>query len=77
MKGKGNKGIKILTNTELNDENLVHPINTKMIQIAAYPMNVCKFNGGELKELDKVIKHELRSNNMLEKQSSDERLYLN
>ena len=39
-------------------------------------MNVCKFNGGELKELDEVIKHDLSLNNILGKQSSDERLYL-
>ena len=55
--------IKILTNTELNDINLARAINTKVIPVAAYPMNVCKFTGGELKELDQVIKHELRSKN--------------
>ena len=60
----------------MNDVNLVHAINTKVIPVAAYPTNVCKFNGGELKELDQVIKHELRSKNMLGKQLSDERLYL-
>ena len=51
------------------------PINAKVIPIAAYPMKVCKFNSGELKELDQVIKGELRSKNMLGKQSSNERLY--
>ena len=49
-------------------------INTKVIPVAAYPMNVYKFTGGELKEPDKIIKRELRSNNMLGKQSSDEKL---
>ena len=39
-------------------------------------MNVCKFNSGELKELHQEIKRELRSKNMLVKQSSDEILYL-
>ena len=39
-------------------------------------MNVCKFSNGELKELDQVIKREMRSSNILGKQGSDERLYL-
>ena len=76
VKGEVNKRVKMLTNTELNDVNLVCAINTKVIPVAAYPMNVCKFNGGELKELDQVIKRELRSKNMPGKQSSDERLYI-
>ena len=75
VKGEVNKRVKMLTNTELN-VNLVRAINMKVIPVAAYPMNVCKFNGGELKQLDQVIKHELRSKNMLGKQSSGERLYL-
>ena len=50
----------MLTNTELNDMNLVRAINMKMIPVAAYPMTSCKFKGGELKELDQVIKCELR-----------------
>ena len=60
----------------MNDVNLVRAINTKVIPVPAYPMIVCKFNGEELKELDQVIKRELRSKNILGKQSSDERLYL-
>ena len=71
-----NSNNNMLNNTKLNDSNLVHAINTKVIPVAAYPMNACKFNGGELKELDQVIKRELRSKNILGKQSSDERLYL-
>ena len=59
VKGEVNKRVKMLTNTELN-VNLVRAINMKVIPVAAYPMNVCKFNGGELKQLDQVIKHELR-----------------
>ena len=75
-KGEVNKRVKMLTNTESNDVNLVRIINTKVIPVAAYPINVCKFTVGELKELDQVIKPKLRSKNMLGKQSSDERLYL-
>ena len=76
VKGEVNNRVKTLTNTDLNDVNLVLVINTKVIPVAAYPMNVYKFTGGELKELDQVIKHELRSKNILWKKSSDERLYL-
>ena len=74
LKDEVNKRVKMLTNTELNDVNLVHAINTKVIPVAAYSMNIRKFTDGELKELDQVIKRDLRSKNMLGKQSSDERL---
>ena len=64
VKDEVNKRVKMLTNTELNDVNLVHAINTKVIPVAAYSMNICKFTDAELKELDQVIKRELRSKNM-------------
>ena len=76
VKGEVNKRFKMLTNTDLNNVNLVRSINTKVTPVAAYLMNVWKFTGGELKELDEVIKRELRSKNVLGKQSSDDRLYL-
>ena len=65
----------MLIHMELNDINLVHAVNAKVIPVAAYPMNLCKFSSGELKELEEVIKQEMRSNNILRKQGSDERLY--
>ena len=76
VKGEVNKRVKILTNTELNDVNLVRAINANVIPVAAYSRNVCKFTDGELKEQDQVLKRELRSKNMLGKQSCDERLYI-
>ena len=60
----------------MNGMNLLRAINTKVIPVAAYPMKVCKFTGGEVKKLDQVIKRELRSKNVLGKQSSNERLHL-
>ena len=66
----------MLVNTKLNDANLVSAINAKVIPVAAYPMNVCKFNNGELNQLDQVIKKELRAKNMLGRQASDDKLYL-
>ena len=47
--------VSMLINTELNDGNLVRAINAKVIPVAAYTMNVCKFTAGELKELDQII----------------------
>ena len=66
----------LLIKTELNDRNLMKAINSKVIPVAAYPMNVCRFSKEELLELDQIIKRQLRRNNMLGRQSSDERLYL-
>ena len=70
------KRLKLLTKSELNDQNLIQAINSKVIPVAAYPMNVCKMTKGELNELDQIVKKELRKSNMLGKQASDERLYL-
>ena len=76
VKSEVNKRLKMLTNAELNDVNLVRAINTKVMPVAPYPMNACKFTGGELKELFQVIKRELISKNILGKKSSNERLCL-
>ena len=70
------KTLKLLMKSELNDENLIQAINSKVVPVAAYPMNVCKMTKGELNELDQIVKRELRKNNMLGRQASDERLYL-
>ena len=61
---------------QLNDSSLIRAINEKVVPVAAYPMNVCQFNKGELMELNQVVKRELQSRNMLGQQGSDERLYL-
>ena len=50
----------MLNTTELNYASLVRAINTKVIPVAAYSMNVSKFTDGELKELYQVVKRELR-----------------
>ena len=70
------KRVKILVNTELNDRNFISTINFRVIPVIAYSTNVCKFSQRELKELDQIVKRELRSKQMLAKQASDERLYL-
>ena len=49
VKHEVTKRVRMLINRELNDINLVCAINVKMIPVAAYPMNVCKFSNRELK----------------------------
>ena len=66
IKSEISKRVKLLTKTELNDANLVQAINRKVIPVAAYALNVCKFSASELNELDHVINRELRQKNMLE-----------
>ena len=74
VKEEINRRLQMLTKTELNGKNLIKAINTKVIPVAAYTMNVCKFTKAELNELDLVVNRELRNCNMLGRQSSDERI---
>ena len=67
VKEEVSKRVKMIANTELNDANLIKAINMKVIPVAAYAMNICRFIVGELKELDQTIKRELRGKNMLGK----------
>ena len=59
VKEEVTKRVKMLTKTELNDGNLIKAISMKVIPVATYAMNVCKFTVAELKELDQIIKKEL------------------
>ena len=59
------KRTKMLVNIKLNASNLIKAINIKVVPVAAYAINICKFNVNELKELDQVIKRQLREKNML------------
>ena len=68
--------LELLNKTELNDENLMTVINSKVIPVAAHIMNICRFTKAELSELVQIIIRELRDKSMLGRQSSDERLYL-
>ena len=64
---------KQLINQQLYDRTLIKAINCRVIPVASYFMNVCKFTITDLNKLDKVIKKALRENNMHGRQSSDER----
>lgn len=63
-----------MTKSELNDENLIRAINTKVTPVASYHMKVCKFTTNELNKLDQIVKRELREKKLLGQQASDERL---
>ena len=76
VKEEVNRRLQMLTKTGLNDKNMIKATNTKMVPVAAYPLNVCKFVKAELNELDLVVKRKLRKCNMLGRQSSYERIYL-
>ena len=71
MKRKISKRVKVIANTEPNDANLIKAVNMKVIPVAAYAVNICWFNVGELKELDQTIKREIWGKSMLEKQVSN------
>ena len=70
------KRVKILTELELYDRNMIRSSNCRVIPVAGYPMYVCKFAKADLRELDTVLKKWLKTKNMLGRQSSDERLYV-
>ena len=76
VKEEINIRMNVITRTKLNDKNLVKTVNTKVITVVAYPMNVFKFTQSELTELDQAIKRNLIKNNMLGQQASNERLYM-
>ena len=61
---------------QLYDKNLMKAINTMVIPIATYPMNVMKISRGDLLEMEGIIKKELRGRNMHGRLGSDARLYL-
>ena len=46
LKEEVNKRLQILTQTQLNDTNLIKAINTNVIPVAAYPMKFCIYQGG-------------------------------
>ena len=49
------KTLKLLTKSEMNDEHLIQAINSKIIPVVAYPMNVCKMVKGVLNKVDKIV----------------------
>ena len=69
------KRLDHLTSLNLNDQNLMLAINSRVIPVAGYVMNVCHLGKNDLDELDKLVKNVLRREGFHGRQSSDERLY--
>ncbi len=70
------KRMESLTNLELYDKNFVRAVNCRVIPVAGYAMNICRFSKAELEELDMIVKRILREKKMHGRHASDERLYL-
>ena len=75
VKQEVRKRTSTLVNCNLNDKNLMQAINTRVIPVAGYVMNVCKMGKGDLDSLDKIVKEELRKLKFHGRQASDEKLY--
>ena len=75
VKGELSSRMNFMIRTELNDKNLVKAINTKVIMIAAYPMNVYKFTQSDLTELDQVMKINMTQVKECFKKSSEEKRF--
>ena len=69
------KSLELLVGASLNDENLMKAINSRVIPVTGYIMNVCNLGKGDLEELDKMVKTTLREKGFHGKQASDEILY--
>ena len=67
--------IKNWTDKPLHEGNLVKEIDTRVIPVVSYVMNVCSFRKKQLDELNHVIKQELKLVKMNSTQTSDDRLY--
>ena len=65
-----------ITEMSLYDKNMIKAINCRVIPVAGYVMNVCRFTNKQLDELDKMIKSILKERKMHGRQCSNERLYL-
>ena len=70
------KRMESLNHLELYDKNLVGAVNCRVIPVAGYVINICRFSKDDLVELDMVVKRKLGEEKMHGRQASDERLYL-
>jgi hypothetical protein len=76
VKAEIEKRTRLLVGQQLKEKNLMRAINSRVIPVAGYIMNVVNLTKKELDGLDKVIKGVLRENQMHGRQASDERLYM-
>ena len=71
-----NKRMNCLLEASLSEKNLIRAINSYVLPVAGYVMNVCKISETHLVELDMIIKRKLREKKFHARQCSDDRLYL-
>ena len=76
VKEKVNERMNNIVKYELNDKNLIQAINSRVIPIITYVMNIIRYTKEELTALEAIIKRCLRKHKMHAPQGSDERLYL-
>ena len=76
VKEKVKERMQNIVTYELHDKNLINAINTRVIPVITYGMNVIKYTKEELTSLEMIIKKCLREKKMHSLQGSDERLYL-
>ena len=60
----------------MSEKNIVKAINSYVLPVVGYIVNVCKISETDLKELDMVIRRKLRMKNIHWRICSDERLYM-
>ena len=60
MKKEINSRLDKLLETKLSDKNLFKAINSYVLPVAGYVMNVCKISETDLKDLDMIVKRKLR-----------------
>jgi hypothetical protein len=65
-----------LAELELHEKHLMKAINTRVVPVAGYLMNICKFSKDDLNRMDMIVNEILREYGMHGRQGSDERLYL-
>ena len=70
------RSMNIITRTELNDKNLGKAINTIKSLSNESKIHSIWITQSELTKLDQVIKRDLRKNNLLGQEATDERLYI-
>ena len=71
VKAEMDKRMKSLTLMELYGRNLIKTINTRVVPVASYVMNVCDFNQKQIDNLDKLIKKALHDKGVHGRQASE------
>ena len=77
VKNEVRKRTTQLFKKNLNDRNFMQTINTRVIPVAGYILNVCHLGTGQLDCLDKIVKEELRNTQGHGMQARNEQLYTN